>query len=98
MALFGGNKESKEEQQARKEQMILERYGMQNLHNKEDVESVKRIAQELAGENFFDLGVAFGGANERELLSRQTGLQRAILEQNFVLIRQLDRIAQLLDK
>ena len=65
MALFGGNKESKEEKQARKEQMILERYGMQNLHNKEDVESVKRIAQELAGENFFDLGVAFGGANEK---------------------------------
>lgn len=93
MGLFGnGNKETKEEKQARKEQEMLEKYGLQELSNDDDIASVKKIVSELAGSGLMETGIALGGGNEKDILRVQMNYQRAILEQNFILIRQLDRI------
>lgn len=99
MALFGGKeKETKEEKEARKERELLEKYGLQNLTNVEDIASVRKIVSELSGTGLMELGIALGGGNEKDVLKNQLYYQRAIVEQNFILIRQLDRIASLLEK
>jgi hypothetical protein len=99
MALFGGKeKETKEEKEARKERELLEKYGLQNLTNAEDIASVRKIVSELSGTGLMELGIALGGGNEKDVLKNQLYYQRAIVEQNFILIRQLDRIASLLEK
>lgn len=98
MALFGNNKETKEEKVARKEREILEKYGLENLTDPQDIESVKKIVSELAGTGLMEAGITLGGGNEKDILKIQLYYQRAILEQNFILIRQLDRISSLLEK
>lgn len=99
MALFGNStKETKEEKQARKTQEALDKYGLTSLSNPEDVESVKTIVTELAGTGMMELGAVLGGASEKDLLRIQMHYQRALVEQNFIMIRQLDRIAKMLEK
>lgn len=83
----------KQRKQAEKEQALLDRYGVSGLKNQEDIESVKRIASSMAGDGFFDLGSALGGANEKDYLRRLYDLNKVLMEQNFILIRQLDEIS-----
>lgn len=82
----------KQQKQAQKEHALLEKYGVENLHNPQDIESVKRIATSMAGDGFFDLGSALGGANEKDYLRRLYDLAKVQMEQNFILIRQLDEL------
>lgn len=48
MGLFNGG-ETKEEKQARKQQEMLAKYGLQNLTDPTDISSVKKIVEELVG-------------------------------------------------
>lgn len=99
MAIFGNKgKETKEEKEARKERELLEKYGLQDLTDYRDVESVRKIVQELVGTGLQEVGFALGAGNEKDILRVQLYYQRAILEQNFIMIRQLDRISAALDK
>ena len=98
MGLF--NSESKEEKaakkQARKEQKeleVLRKYGQ----NPNDIESVKNIVTELSGTGLMELGITLGAGSDRDIQKNQLYYQRALIEQNFIIIRQLDRIAKLLD-
>lgn len=75
---------------------LLEKYGLTNLTNKEDLDSVRKIAQELTGSGLMETGMKLSMAKPAELLP--ITLQRAIMEQNFIMIRQLDRIAKLLER
>ena len=106
MALFNG--ETKEEKKARKaaeaaakqaekDQAALRKFGLENLENPEDIVSVKTIVGELAGTGLMELGIAFGAGNDRDIQKNMMYSQRAIVEQNFIIIRQLDRIAKLLN-
>lgn len=95
MALFKSSEE-KAAEQAQKERELLEKYGMSNLTNPEDLESVKKIAAELAGSGFVELGMRLSMKSPEVMLP--ISYQRTIMEQNFIIIRQLDRIAKLLDK
>lgn len=95
MALFK-SAEDKAEEQALKEQKLLEKYGVENLSDPADMASVKKIASELAGSGAMELGMKLGMAKAEVQLP--ISYQRAIMEQNFIIIRQLDRIAKLLSK
>ena len=95
MALFK-SAEEKAAEQAAKEQAILEKYGMTGLSNPDDLASVKIIAQELVGATLLEAGMKLNMAKPEVQLP--VSYQRAIMEQNFIIIRQLDRIAKLLDK
>lgn len=92
MGLFGG--ESKEEKQARKEQEMLAKFGLEELSNPQDIASMKNIVKELAGTGLIETGVSLGGGTERDIQKLQMFYLRAILEQNFIMIRQLDRITK----
>lgn len=91
MALF-----SKKETPEEKEQKLLEKYGVANLHDPEDIESVKKIAQELAGSGLMETGLKLSMAKAEVQLP--ISYQRTIMEQNFIMIRQLDKIAKLLEE
>lgn len=87
--MFG---KGKEDRQAEKEARLMARYRLEEISNPDDVESVKTIAQELLGMGFLELGtkISFGKEEEKVMMS----YLRAIVEQNFIMIRQLDRIAK----
>ena len=93
MALFK-TAEEKAQIAADKEQRMLEKYGLSSLQNQEDVNSVRKIVQELTGTGLIEFGATLGGGGEQKV---QMYYQRAMLEQNFIIIRQLDRIAALLE-
>lgn len=95
MALFK-SAEDKADEQAKKEQKMLKQYGVENLSDPEDLASVRKIAAELAGSGMMEAGMKIALAKPEVQLP--ISYQRAIMEQNFIIIRQLDKIAKLLDK
>lgn len=95
MALFK-SAEDKAAEQARKEAELLEKYCVTSLTDPEDRESVKKIAQELMGASLLETGMKLNMAKPEAQLP--VSYQRAIMEQNFIMIRQLDKIIQLLNK
>lgn len=96
MALFG-DKESKEEKQERKAEALLAKYGLQDLSDPQDLASVKKISAELAGTGFGEAGLKLSIGTKTEDLVKVSYLG-AILEQNWIIIRQLDRLNKNLEK
>lgn len=91
MALFGNSEEKK----SAKVDELLQRYSLQELADDRDYDSVVRIAQNLMGNKLIELGAALqGNGTDAAKLS----YLNAIMEQNFIMIRQLDRISQSLKK
>lgn len=90
MALFGNTEEKK----AAKVEALLNRYGLQELSDQRDLDSVRNIATNLMGNKLIQLGAALqgNGADAAKL-----SYMNAIMEQNFIMIRQLDRIAKKLE-
>lgn len=76
-----------------KEKALLEKYGLDGLSNPKDVESVKSIASNLVGSGLMDAGMRIGmGAKVEDQL--QVMYQKAIMEQNFIIIRKLCEISE----
>lgn len=96
--MFGKTKEEKEAEKAAKQeakiQNMLARYGLQGLSDPDDINSVRNIVSELSGTGLMELGAALGGGSERDLQKVQMYYLRAIVEQNFIIIRQLDRLTK----
>jgi len=95
MALFK-SAEEKADQALAKERALLEKYGVASLSDPADMDSVRKIAQELAGSGAMELGMKLGMAKPE--IQLPISYQRAIMEQNFIIIRQLDRIAKSLER
>ena len=95
MALFKSADDKKAEQE-QKESKLLEKYGLTTLSDPEDLASVKKIAAELVGTGLQETGMKLQMAKPEVQLP--ISYQRAIVEQNFIMIRQLDRLCKLLDK
>lgn len=94
MGIFG-ERETKEEKQARKERELLKKYGLQNV-NKKDLESIKTILNELAGTGLMKTGMALSFAKAEEQV--KTAYLSALFEQNWIIIRQLDRLNKQISK
>lgn len=94
MGLFGNNDVQKDVE-AHRAQALLQRYGLENLSDPRDMQAVQNIATTLTGNKFVELGTMLQGNGTD--VGKLTYL-RAIVEQNFIMIRQLDRIAQKLEK
>lgn len=86
MGLFGTDKEEKKTEKVYE---LLHKYGLQELSDPRDVESVKQIAYKLAGSNLINLGTALGGSAQDV---GKLSLLQAIVEQNWIIIRQLDKL------
>lgn len=90
-------KELKELEKQRKEEekiaAALARYGLDGLRNPQDIQSVRNIIAAQAGDGFFEFGQLLGGANEKDFLRHLYYQNKVLMEQNFILIRQLDEIS-----
>lgn len=92
MALFG-NKEDKAAQAAEKEKALLQKYGIEMLYDTQAAEIVKKIATELAGTGLMETGMKLSmGAKVEDQLT--VSYLRAIVEQNFLIIRLLDALGE----
>ncbi len=83
--------ESKDDKQARKEAELLKKYGLSDMDEK-DIESVKKIVSDLVGNGLLKTGMALNFAKAEEQ-AKVTYLS-ALVEQNWIMIRQLDRISK----
>ena len=86
MALFG---DSKEDKKAKKVEELMERYGLQDLSDPRDLQAVENIASKLAGSNLINIGTALSGLPQDVA---KMSLLQAIVEQNWIIIRQLDKL------
>ena len=88
MALFGGNK-------AEEIEKYMEHYGLYSL-DAEDLNTVRRIAQDLAGNGLIKAGMALSFAKAEE--QAKVSYLSALVEQNWLIINQLNRINKQLEK
>lgn len=93
MGLFK-SAEDKEAIRMEKEQKMMDKYGLGSLSDPEDIESVRKTISEMSGTGLMELGVTFGGGSEKDIAKIQMYYLRAIMEQNFILIRQLDKLTK----
>lgn len=95
MGLFA-SAEEKQQKQAEKEARLLRKYGLEGLDSK-NLESVKAIATELVGTGLMDAGMKLSmSAKVEDQL--QVQYQKVLMEQNWIIIRQLDEISKKLDR
>ena len=85
--------DQKEAERQEKERRVLEKYNLTALTDPDDIESVRKIVSELTGTGLMEMGATLGGGSEKDILKIQMYYLRAIVEQNFIIIRQLDKIA-----
>ena len=87
MALFGKGKETKEEKQIRLQQEMLEKHHLTELP--EDLsEDVAAIVKDLSGMDVIEAGVMIKG----NAASLTTAYERALIAQNWIIIRLLNKI------
>ena len=84
---FGTDKEAKKEA---KVQALLEKYGVQDLTDPRDKQAVHNIANALMGNKLIEFGAALTGNG---IDAAKMSYMNAIMEQNFIIIRLLDKIA-----
>jgi hypothetical protein len=92
MGIFGGEKESKEEKKERKTEELLSLFGMNELSDPQDRESIITILNEFKGIKKPMLQTAMDFNKTHDVLSVTA------VEQNFIIIRQLDRISKQLEE
>ena len=73
----------------------MQKYGLEDLRDDRDFKSCKNIAADLAGNKLMEVGSLLKG-NPSD--AAKMSYLHAIVEQNFIIIRQLDRIASKLDE
>lgn len=86
-----GNKESKQEKQEVKAQELMKKYGLGDVSPKY-ADAVRQIASELAGTGMMETGMRLSMTKAEDALPIY--YLRAILQQNFIIIRELDAIAK----
>ena len=82
--------------QEEKQHKMLEKYGLESLPKK-DVESIQWIMNEIAGTGLMDAGMKLSlSAKPEDIITTST--LRAIMEQNWIIIRLLNDISEKLEK
>lgn len=89
MGIFG-NSESKEDKKAMKENELLARFGLHNITDPKDKESCRKIVSTLVGTGAMETGMKLSMAKAEEQL--KVSYLHAIMEQNWIIIRQLDKL------
>lgn len=93
--MFSNRREQVERKQQEQLDKMLDQYGLAEL-SPEDVSSIRKIATDLAGLGLGKAGMALSFAKVEE--QAKVGYLSALVEQNWIMIRQLDRLNKKLDK
>jgi hypothetical protein len=94
MGLFDGNNK-KEEKQNQELQKFMNKYQLNDL-NEQDLVILKRIANDLSANGFFKAGMALSFAKAEE--QAKVGYLSAMVEQNWMIIRQLSTLNKNIEK
>ena len=89
MALF--DKESKQDKQNARAEGLLQRFGLENISDPETIKALQDITRTMAANKFVEVGTALGGTAPD--MAKLTYL-RALVETNFIIIRQLDKLTK----
>ena len=90
MALFK-TQEEKQQAQNNKIYQAMVRYGVDDLSDPKDMQAIQNIVNSLVGSSLMEVGSLMAGT---EAIMNRVNAQysKAIFEQNFIIIRQLERI------
>lgn len=88
--MFGNNKEDKKAQDY---QRFVDDHGLGDINDPQSLKIVERLAQQLARQGYIDIGMKLGNATDSVFYL----MQKTIMEQNFLIIRQLDTLTKLLE-
>lgn len=94
MGLFS-SKEEKEEKEQQKLQSALDKYNLSEIDNKY-AESVRNIQLGLMGTGMMEAGTFLTGSKTEDNL--KIAYLKTLIEQNWIVIRQLDEISKKLGK
>ena len=94
MGLFN-SKENKEEKKQQEIEKFMERYQLDEISD-QDLVIIKKIATDLMGNNLLKAGMALSFAKAEE--QAKVTYVSALVEQNWIMIRQLSNISSKLDK
>lgn len=93
MALFG-NSEKKEQKREEKLKAIASKYHLENI-NPKDLEAIKDINSELLGTGMLEFGTLLTGKAEDNV---KISYLNTLIQQNWIIIRQLDEISKKLNQ
>ena len=93
MGLFS-SKECREDKKLAKMQQIASKYHLEDI-NPKDLEAIKNINYELMGTGLMEFGTLLSGKSEDNV---KIAYLNTLIQQNWVIIRQLDEISKKLDK
>lgn len=94
MALFN-SKENKEDKKRQEINSFIEKYQLDEIDDK-DLVIIKKIATDLIGNNLLKAGMALSFAKAEE--QAKVSYLSALVNQNWIMIRQLSNISNKLDK
>ena len=94
MALFN-SKENKEDKKQQEINNFIEKYQLDEIDDK-DLVIIKKIATDLIGNNLLKAGMALSFAKAEE--QAKVSYLSALVNQNWIMIRQLNNIINKLDK
>lgn len=84
-------KEKAKEKQKEKAKKFLEKYGLDDVRDDKDYETICRMAYDLMGSGLMEAGMKLSLNSKTEDLLTITYL-KALMEQNWIIIKQLDRL------
>ena len=93
MGIFG-NKEDKAQKDLAKLQEIAAKYNLTDV-NPKDLETIRNINYGLMGSGLMEFGTLLTGKTEDNV---KISYLSALVQQNWIIIRQLDEISKKLDK
>lgn len=93
MGLFGNN-DKKEQKKIEKMKAIAAKYHLADI-NPKDLEAIQLINYELMGTGLMEFGTLLTGNTEDNV---KIAYLNTLIQQNWVIIRQLDEISKKLDK
>lgn len=94
MALFN-SKENKDDKKQQEINKFMEKYQLEEIDDK-DLVIIKKIATDLIGNNLLKAGMALSFAKAEE--QAKVSYLSALVNQNWIMIRQLNNISNKLDK
>lgn len=94
MALFN-SKENKDDKKQQEINKFMEKYQLEEIDDK-DLVTIKKIATDLIGNNLLKAGMALSFAKAEE--QAKVSYLSALVNQNWIMIRQLNNISNKLDK
>ena len=94
MALFN-SKENKDDKKQQEINKFMEKYQLEEIDDK-DLVIIKKIATDLIGNNLLKAGMALSFAKAEE--QAKVSYLSALVNQNWIMIRQLSNISNKLDK